>query len=71
MNAHQSEAAAIADARASLIAEWDDNASHYPYVTAGMVWEVSHYALAADVALPADENDKDAVRAFVDAARTA
>jgi hypothetical protein len=56
-------------ARTALIDEWKHTGSAYPYVTDGMVWEVKRYALAADVALPADLLDKAAVREFVDAAK--
>ncbi|MFF1701248.1 hypothetical protein [Streptomyces sp. NPDC058252] len=57
-------------ARVELLAEWEDNATGYPYVTAGMAWEVKRYALVHEVDVP-DLDDKAAVRAFVDAARTA
>ncbi|MDX3260776.1 hypothetical protein PV336_16265 [Streptomyces sp. MI02-2A] len=54
-------------ARAGLLAEWEDNSTGYPYVTAGMAWEVKRYALVFDVELP-DLDDKEAVRAFVETA---
>jgi hypothetical protein len=58
------------NARDGLLAEWDHTGTAYPYVTVGMVWEVKRYALVYGVDLP-DLADRDAVRAFVGAARTA
>jgi hypothetical protein len=58
------------NARDGLLSEWDHTGTAYPYVTVGMVWEVKRYALVYDVAVP-NLDDRDAVGAFVAAARTA
>jgi hypothetical protein len=58
------------NARDGLLSEWDHTGAAYPYVTVGMAWEVKRYALVYDVAVP-NLDDRDAVGAFVDTARTA
>ncbi|MGW0626152.1 hypothetical protein [Streptomyces sp. NPDC002758] len=58
------------NARDGLLSEWDHTGTAYPYVTVGMAWEVKRYALVYDVDVP-NLDDRDAVGAFVDAARTA
>ncbi|MGY5634177.1 hypothetical protein ACW7N6_38195 [Streptomyces sp. UC1A3] len=55
---------------ADMIAEWDENARHYPFVTDGIASEVTAHAHITGAPLP-DLDDKNAVREYVENARTA